>query len=528
MRSVLGILIVAVLSSVAVGARAQSNPPAFFAFVLLGEGSDGRPVPMARTVVEQATTCPLLQRASGARQAMTPRQRPPGGGFDAVLVCEALYPTGEAASVIVDDRHLDLPVVSTGTPRRIVLLGDSGCRGQAERKPQSCVGDGYDKMWPFGSISVEGAHDQPDLIVHVGDYNYRGTPRSMVLPTSATGYAQDLRVNVFDTGDLDDEDDEPRVPIGPAYWSQNMQGSPIPDNWANWRDDFFIPSSRLLVAAPWILNRGNHELCSRAGPGWFYLLDAGSPLLGPGHRQISCPPQTPAGWQPGAWPKPPAVPFADQPFPTEPTPPMRLRLGALNIIAVDSSYAGDAVIYGLDHYVAQYRSVAAMLAEDTTPTWIVTHRPIWGVVKVDKGSPAGDAPYGFVNVTQQVAVATAFPNGLPSHLAAVIAGHMHRFQAIGFDSRRPPQLVVGTGGMELSHVQPVPSPDDPKRPIRVPDFDGSTGFVVGLSDFGAMVMTVGERGAWTSVLMGTTGQTLATCDSRWPGPGSRRSVCELR
>ena len=127
MRSVLGVLIVAVLSSVAVGARAQSNPPAFFAFVLLGEGSDGRPVPMARTVVEQATTCPLLQRASGARQAMTPRQRPPGGGFDAVLVCEALYPTGEVASIIVGDRRLDLPVVSLGTPRRIVLLGDSGC-----------------------------------------------------------------------------------------------------------------------------------------------------------------------------------------------------------------------------------------------------------------------------------------------------------------------------------------------------------------------------------------------------------------
>jgi hypothetical protein len=526
MRSVLGVLIVAVLSAVAVGARAQSGPPAFFAFVLLGEGSDGRPVPMARTVVEQATTCPLLQRASGARQAMTPRQRPSGGGFDAVLVCEALYPTGEVASIIVGDRRLDLPVVSLGTPRRIVLLGDSGCRGQAERKPQSCVGDGYDRMWPFGTISVEGAHDQPDLIVHVGDYNYRGTPRSMVLPRSATGYAQDLRVNVFDTGDLDDEDDEPRIPIGPAYWSQNMQGSPIPDNWANWRDDFFIPSSRLLVAAPWILNRGNHELCSRAGPGWFYLLDSRSPLLGPGRRQDACPPQTPAGWQPGAWPSSP-VPFAGQPFPTEPKPPMRLRLGGLNIIAFDSSDAGDAAIYALDHYVAQYRSVAAMLAEDTTPTWIVTHRPIWGVVKKDHGIPAGDAPYGFINITQQIAFTTVFPNGSPAHLAVVIAGHMHRFQATGFDSRHPPQLVVGTGGMELSRVQPQPAPDDPKRPIRVPDFAGVTGYVVGLSDFGAMVMSVGERGAWTSVLMGTTGQTLATCDSRWSGQGSGRSVCKL-
>jgi hypothetical protein len=113
-------------------------------------------------------------------------------------------------------------------------------------------------------------------------------------------------------------------------------------------------------------------------------------------------------------------------------------------------------------------------------------------------------------------------------VAAVIGGHMHRFQAIGFDSRRPPQLVVGTGGMELSQVQPVPAPDDPKRPIRVSDFYGSTGHVVGLMDFGAMVMTVGERGAWTSALFGTTGETLATCDSSWPGPGRSRSVCELK
>jgi len=347
---------------------AQPAAPLAFAFVLLGEGSDGQPVPMVRTVVEGGTSCPVLRDRAGATlSALAPRQRPEGGQFDQVMVCETRYPVRQAGTVQVADRRIDLPVVAPGTPRRIVLLGDSGCRGRAERKPQSCVGDGYDKMWPFGTISFEGARDRPDLIVHVGDYNYRGTPRSMVLPRSATGYAQDLRVNVFDTGDLDDEDDDPRIPIGPAYWSQNMQGSPIPDNWANWRDDFFIPSSRLLVAAPWILNRGNHELCSRAGPGWFYLLDAGSPLLGPGRRQNACPPQTPAGWQPGAWPSSP-MPFADQRFPTDPKPPMRLRLGGLNIIAFDSSDAGDAVLYALDHYVAQYRSVAAMLAEDTTPT----------------------------------------------------------------------------------------------------------------------------------------------------------------
>ena len=88
-----------------------------------------------------------------------------------------------------------------------------------------------------------------------------------------------LSVKVYDTGDLDDED-EPEVPIGPGYWSQNMQGSPIPDVWSAWRDDFFVPASRLMKTAPWLFVRGNHELCSRAGPGWFYLLDPASSLLG--------------------------------------------------------------------------------------------------------------------------------------------------------------------------------------------------------------------------------------------------------
>jgi hypothetical protein len=99
MRSVLGILIAAVLSSVAVGARAQSNPPAFFAFVLLGEGSDGRPVPMARGR-RGATTCPVLQRASGARQAMRPRERPPGGGFECVNSGDAVNQLYRAASSV--------------------------------------------------------------------------------------------------------------------------------------------------------------------------------------------------------------------------------------------------------------------------------------------------------------------------------------------------------------------------------------------------------------------------------------------
>ena len=220
---------------------------------------------------------------------MTPRQRPPGGHFRDVLVCETLYPIGEAAAVLVGDRQLELPSVSVAAPRRVLVMGDSGCRGDLPHKPQPCTGDGFTKVWPFGVIAEDEKRLSADLIIHVGDYNYRNTPRDMVLSPRVTGYDRPLSVKVYDTGDLDDED-EPEVPIGPGYWSQNMQGSPIPDVWAAWRDDFFVPASRLMKTAPWLFVRGNHELCSRAGPGWFYLLDPASALLGgrprsPAHRK---------------------------------------------------------------------------------------------------------------------------------------------------------------------------------------------------------------------------------------------------
>ncbi len=518
------------LLQLAVAAHAQPSPTITSgmasAFVLLGEGSDGNPVPMVRTVVEAATTCPDLQFASGKTLSpMTPRQRPAGGGFEGVLVCEARYPTGEAASVFIGGRRIELPTISLDTPRRVLLIGDTGCRGDARQKPQSCSGGGYGDAWPFARIAPGDAEPAPDLIIHVGDYNYRGTPASFVLPARATGYRDDLKVTVYDTGDLDD-DDEPQVSIGATYWSQNVQGSPVPDGWAAWRDDFFAPAAGLLPRAPWIFSRGNHELCSRAGPGWFYLLDPDSPLLGPGRQQGACPPQTPANWRPGAWPGPPARPFDREPFPTAPGEPYRLRLGGLNIVAVDSSNAADAVLYNTGLYIPQYRTVADMIG-DGTPTWLVTHRPIWGVVKSSKGGGAGDAPYGFVNITQQAAVAAVFWSGLPANVTAILSGHMHRFQAIGFGGHRPPQIVVGNGGMELSQVQPRPSAEHPKRPVAVPNLDGVDAWVVGLEEFGAMVITPGAAGAWTSVLFSPAGHTLATCDSAWPRLGEGRSICAL-
>ena len=516
------VLLVCAVLCMAASARAQT---ASFAFVLWGEGVGGQPVAMARAVVERATSCPVLQRASGAWQEMTPRRRPPGGHFSDVLVCETLYPFGEAAAVLAGGRRLELPVVTPATPRRVLLMGDSGCRGEAKLKPQPCTGDGFTKVWPFGLIAEDEKRSDVDLIVHVGDYNYRNTPRSMTLPPRATGYARPQTVKVYDTGDLDDEDDVPEDPIGPAYWSQNMQGSPIPDVWSAWREDFFVPATRLMKTAPWLFVRGNHELCSRAGPGWFYLLDPGSALLGGARNQEECPPQTPAGWQAGAWPR--AQPFDGQPFPIRVTPPMRLKLGDLDLISIDSSNAGDVYVYNFDAHVEHFRTVAAMLGE-RRPAWLITHRPFWGVVNKIYGAEAvHNEPYGFINLTEQQALKVVFPNGLPANVAAVMSGHIHRFQAIGFGDRRPPQLIVGTAGIVLSHNPPVPALPGHRVVFQVPKLDGIDAAVAGLMDYGAMVIEPGKNGAWTGTMVSETGRVLATCDSAWLRQDRRQSICRL-
>ena len=98
---------------------------------------------------------------------------------------------------------------------------------------------------------------------------------------------------------------------------------------------------------------------------------------------------------------------------------------------------------------------------------------------------------------------------------------------IGFQGRRPPHIVVGTGGIELHDVVPEPSPDAPLRPVRVPNLAGADGYVVGLKEFGMLVIEPRRDGAWTGFLMGLKREIMATCDSsaaKQPG----QSACALK
>jgi len=151
---------------------------------------------------------------------------------------------------------------------------------------------------------------------------------------------------------------------------------------------------------------------------------------------------------------------------------MRLRLGGLNIIGLRTSpMPAMPVLYALDTTLRQYRSVATMLAEDATPTWIVTTGRS-GVVKKDKGVSARNAPTAS-STSPAGRAHDRVSNDLPPHVTAVIAGHMHplpghRASAVATASARCRHRAHGA----------VRTSSPARRrtiqgPIRVPDLAGA-------------------------------------------------------
>jgi Calcineurin-like phosphoesterase len=177
----------------------------------------------ARVITDQPA-CPAT-RVDDAPKSMSIRAE--AGSHYPIRVCTLPIPA-DARSVTISDVPAALPPPE---PRRIVVLGDTGCRLKGSYV-QACNDP---QQWPFRLIAEVIAHMKPDLVIHVGDYHYRETP----------------------------------CPAGNA----GCAGSPFGDTWSVWRADFFAPADTLLKAAPWVFVRGNHEECQRGGQGWSRTLD---------------------------------------------------------------------------------------------------------------------------------------------------------------------------------------------------------------------------------------------------------------
>jgi hypothetical protein len=462
---------------------AASNHMFRAAYVLFGQSESGDTVPMARVIIDGVNVeCPILQPVETTHSdgipipavQMQARVNPDPVNFP-ITVCESLYPTDTKMSVA--GSTFDLPKVKTKVDD-LAIFGDSGC------EPSFQLCDKPSASWPFGILASTAVrrHPKPDVILHMGDYNYRGTPSSIKIE------GMPHKVSVYDAGDNAIQG-HCQSPGG--YYGQNSPGSQSPDNWDDWNADFFSPAKPLLSSSPWIFTRGNHELCSRAGTGWFYMLDSNSKLLGESANQLHCP-------------------KAGNSQPMVLSLPYLVNLGSLNVVVLDSANACDSGLLHTDSYINQFDLIKSFIADadadadNEQQTWLQTHRPLWGVDTLDAvgtcGSQSSDK-YCFVNKTLQYANAQS---PLSAKLDLVVSGHMHRFQVVNFSKEQPQQLIVGQSGVKLAQT-PL------KRPMTL-TIDGHKAAVMGMSEFGYMRIVV-KKHSWSGELLGAGQAPLATFDS---------------
>ena len=392
------------------------------AWVVIGEGGQAS----ARAITRDAT-CPEF-RQDGIREAMqvrvaasTPAQRPTVSTPELskpsafpVLVCEASL-RADAKSAQIAGRALALP---KSNPQKILIIGDTGCRLQQSSLYYQACNDA--KKWGFPLLAKTAARFQPDLVIHVGDYHYR----------------------------------ENACPPDQALCQNNPWGY----GWDTWQTDFFAPAAPLLQVAPWVMVRGNHESCARAGQGWWRFLDP-RPFL----QERSC--DLAAMDTVGDFSAPYAVPLDS------------LNAHSAQLIIFDSAKIAGKVLAKTDQNYAIYTAQLAaveQLARAASFSIFLNHHPILGFASVKEAN--GALAYYPGQVALQAMMKNTHPERLfPAQVQATISGHVHLFEAISFASDHPSQFVSGNGGSSLDQALPnqVPQGVTPFEQARVAQFFNS-------------------------------------------------------
>jgi hypothetical protein len=89
--------------------------------------------------------------------------------------CEVAVPAG-SVTALPEDNPLPLPKAN---PRRIVMFGDTGCRLKTGDSWQACNDP---SAWPFPKVAALAAAAHPDLMIHIGGYEYRESPCPAAIP----------------------------------------------------------------------------------------------------------------------------------------------------------------------------------------------------------------------------------------------------------------------------------------------------------------------------------------------------------
>jgi hypothetical protein len=359
-----------------------------------------------------------------------------------VLVCEKAIPPA-TTSARVAGRALALPKAN---PRRIVVIGDTGCRIKTgDNIFQGCNNP---VLWPFAAVAGAAADAAPDLVIHVGDYHYR----------------------------------ENACPGG----NQGCEGSPWGYGWDAWEADLFEPAAKLLGAAPWIVVRGNHESCNRAGQGWWRFLDP-RPLAPRQDCNVA------ADDSIGDYSEPYAVPLGSGPD------------ADTQFIVFDSSLVGVEPLPADNPMHVRYRAQferAFALAERRPNSFFMNHHPILAFAP-NPGNPPKPYPGNgaLQSVLDKLQPAVLFPPGVQ----AVLAGHVHLFEAVSFSTPQPTQFVAGNGGDWIDEPLPLPLPSG-----TVPAPGTVIEGIVASNRFGFMIMER-DGARWRMVAHDAQGAPMIAC-----------------
>lgn len=431
------------------------------AFVVLGEQG----VPVAR-VLTAASQCPLIRldghevrmdvRVEAGTIPLRPTRSAPADSKPSVFpltTCEKILPA-HTLSASIDGRTLPLPVANA---QRIVVIGDTGCRLKKSDSAYQPCNDTSD--YPFASIATAAAAWKPDLVIHVGDFHYR----------------------------------ENACPEGNA----GCAGSAWGYGWDAWRADFFQPGAALLRAAPWVMVRGNHESCGRAGQGWWRFLDPRPLQAG---RDCNAEVNDELGDFSDAY----AVPLG----------------GDAQLIVLDTSNTTGGPIPQGDIREAKYRALyrqVDVLSQRAEYNIGLNHQPILGFsARKDKTGKVTVLP-GNQGIQSVFGPLSALI--LPPRVNAMLSGHIHLWQQVSFSSPHPTQFITGfSGTME----ETVPMPDT--LPPGVTPAPGAVveHFSSWTNGFGYMTMERSGARQWDVKVWDTAGRQVNACRIE----GSK-SVCEI-
>jgi len=439
----------ALLPAFALAAAASAEASAqeiFFPYVIVGE--NGKAYARAVTsndrcpeiTLDGAAPSAMIMRSVAARVSNRGSAQEVSKGADfPVFVCETVLPAGVKKAAVAG-ASLPVPVAE---PQRILFIGDTGCRMKASEDAFQACND--TAAWPFEAISKQASAWRPDLVVHLGDVHYRESP----CPTGNAG----------------------------------CTGSPWGYGFDAWQADFFRPARALLESAPWVVVRGNHESCSRAGQGWFRFLDTGAY-----DSRRSC--DDPALDDQGDFTSPYAVPIAAD----------------TQLIVFDSSkaagkpYSRNDDAYG--RYVAQLRQVDE-LSRGKGQSFFLNHHPVlaFGSEK-NKGVQPGNT--ALLSVMRELHPERLFASGIN----LTLNGHVHTFEAITFKSGHPSVLVSGNAGSALARPFPakLSAADQPVPGAVVDEFSSQGGF-------GFLTLERADE-SWKFTEWDHLGKELVSCELR--------------